>query len=111
MLTFQCDTGYMPQKEVTSTCLSKRSWVPIPECEGMYVGWSVVLAIVELYMAFFISVVDCGAPPTATGIIIDPFNNTKFSALITFHCEENNNSMTAVCGSDGEWIPNPASPV
>ena len=36
MLTFQCDTGYMPQKEVTSTCLSNSSWVPIPECEGMY---------------------------------------------------------------------------
>ena len=36
MLTFQCDTGYMPQEEVTSTCLSNSSWVPIPECEGMY---------------------------------------------------------------------------
>ena len=37
MLTFQCDTGYMPQEEVTSTCLSNRSWVPIPECQGMHV--------------------------------------------------------------------------
>ena len=57
------------------------------------------------------TVVDCGAPSTATGIIIDSFNNTKVGALITFHCqfEESNNSMTAVCGSDGEWIPNPAS--
>ena len=36
MLTFQCDTGYMPQEEVTSTCLPNSSWVPIPECEGMY---------------------------------------------------------------------------
>ena len=35
MLTFQCDTGYMPQEEVTSTCLSNRSWVPLPECESM----------------------------------------------------------------------------
>ena len=35
MLTFQCDTGYMPQEEVTSTCLSNSSWVPAPECEGM----------------------------------------------------------------------------
>ena len=34
MLTFQCDTGYMPQEEVTSTCLSNSSWVPTPECEG-----------------------------------------------------------------------------
>ena len=60
-------------------------------------------------LLILIKVIDCGAPPTATGIIIDSFNNTKFGALITFHCEENNNSMTAVCGSDGEWIPNPAS--
>ena len=36
MLTFQCDTGYMPQEEVTSTCLSNSSWVPgAPECESM----------------------------------------------------------------------------
>ena len=34
ILTFQCDTGYMPQEEVTSTCLSNSSWVPAPECTG-----------------------------------------------------------------------------
>ena len=45
----------------------------------------------------------------ASGVIIDTFNNTKFGALITFHCEESNNSMAAMCGSDGEWFPNPAS--
>ena len=53
--------------------------------------------------------VDCGVPVSANRVIIDPFNNTKFGALITFHCEKNKDSMTAVCGSDGEWIPNPAS--
>ena len=49
-------------------------------------------------------VVDCN-PRNSTGIIIDPFNNTKFGAFITFHCEESNNSITAECGSDGEWDP------
>ena len=34
MLTFQCDDGYMPQDEVTSTCLHNGSWIPIPHCEG-----------------------------------------------------------------------------
>ena len=34
MLTFQCDTGYMPQEELTLTCLSNSSWVPTPECQG-----------------------------------------------------------------------------
>ena len=54
---------------------------------------------------------DCGAPFGASGVIIDPYENSKFGALITFHCqfEESNNSMTAVCGSDEEWVPNPAS--
>ena len=36
MLTFQCDTGYMPQEEVTSTCLSNSSWIPVPVCHGMH---------------------------------------------------------------------------
>ena len=53
--------------------------------------------------------VDCGVPLSANRVVIEHFNNSKFGSLITFHCEESNNSMTAVCGSDGEWIPNPAS--
>ena len=35
MLTFQCDNGYMPQEEVTSTCLPNSSWVPVMECISM----------------------------------------------------------------------------
>ena len=54
-----------------------------------------------------VTVTDCGGPLSANQVIIGPFNNTKFGSLITFHCEESNNSMTAECGSDGEWIPNP----
>ena len=53
--------------------------------------------------------VDCYAPLSTTEVVIEPFNYTKLGALITFHCEESNNSMTTVCGSDGEWFPNPAS--
>ena len=53
--------------------------------------------------------VDCGVPFHASGVLIDPFNNTKFGALITFHCEESNHRVTAVCGSDGEWFPYPKS--
>ena len=33
MLTFQCDTGYMPQG-ATSTCMPNTSWIPIPMCNG-----------------------------------------------------------------------------
>ena len=48
MLTFQCDTGYMPQEEVTSTCLSNRSWVPTPECQGTYFLIAVVMSALLL---------------------------------------------------------------
>ena len=38
MLTFQCNAGYIPQEQMTSTCLENGSWVPIPQCvlAGMY---------------------------------------------------------------------------
>ena len=50
--------------------------------------------------------VDCGAPVAASGVIIDPFNNTKFGALITFRCQEEEMLITSLCSNNGEWIPN-----
>ena len=58
----------------------------------------------KLYFSI-LTVIDCGAPFSPSGVIIDPFNNTKFGALITFHCVEINDSITAECGTDGEWEP------
>ena len=52
---------------------------------------------------------DCNTPLAATGVIIEPFSNTKFGALITFHCEESESLITGVCGVNGEWEPDPAS--
>ena len=62
----------------------------------------------SLKMLFIPVVVDCNSP-NSTGVIFDPFNSTKFGTLITFHCEENDLQVTAVCGSDGEWDPDPTS--
>ena len=56
--------------------------------------------------------IDCGAPIVGDGgVVTRPFNNTKFSAVITFHCEVRDipQVVMAVCGSNGEWIPNPSS--
>ena len=50
---------------------------------------------------------DCGSPVGGSGVVIEPFNDTKFDAVITFHCQEN--VHPAVCGSNGEWFPSPAS--
>ena len=52
---------------------------------------------------------DCGAPLAASGVDFEHFTNTKLGAMITYHCEESDTLFTAVCGSDGEWEPDPAS--
>ena len=56
---------------------------------------------------------DCGTPSVSDEIIkIEPFNGTHFDATIIFHCEEGfipNTVIEAVCGSTGDWMPNPAS--
>ena len=46
------------------------------------------------------------------GVVIEPFNNTMFNAVIIFHCEEGlipDTVIEAVCGSTGVWSPNPAN--
>ena len=53
--------------------------------------------------------IDCGPPSTNAGVDIVPFNDTRLTAVIAFQCEEGGIPMTAVCGSNGEWVPNPAS--
>ena len=55
-------------------------------------------------------ILDCGTPNVASGVVIEPFNNTQFDATITFHCDEGLIPQTlikAVCGSTGDWNPNP----
>ena len=57
----------------------------------------------------FTLVINCGVSFGAPGVFIEPSNNTDLDALITFHCEESNTTMTAVCGNNGQWTPNPMS--
>ena len=44
ILTFHCDTGYMPQAAVTSTCSFNSSWVPLPQCKGTGQWMSILVA-------------------------------------------------------------------
>ena len=53
--------------------------------------------------------IDCGPPLANAGVIIEDYNDTEFNAMITFQCEESKIAMMAVCGRNGEWLPNPAS--
>ena len=103
MLIFQCDPGYMPREELSSTCLSNSSWYPFPECEGISNCDSSMYIIIVITIN---AVIDCGAPPDY-GFVVESFNDTKLDAVITFHCEESDTALTAICRTDGEWDPNP----
>ena len=52
------------------------------------------------------AVIDCGAPINGSQVIIESFNDTKMNAVVTFQCKVDNIQHMAVCGSNGEWIPN-----
>ena len=55
--------------------------------------------------------VDCGAPPPpVNGSLLQPHTNTTEGSVVIFQCDLGfvpEGAMTAVCESDGQWIPNP----
>ena len=54
-------------------------------------------------------VLSCGDPDFVDGIVVETFNDTKLDAVISVHCVESDVLMMVVCGSNGEWVPHPAS--
>ena len=59
----------------------------------------------------FNSTVDCGAPPPpVNGSLLQPHTNTTDGSTVVFQCEPGfvpEGVMTAECGRDGRWTPNP----
>ena len=64
----------------------------------------------ELRYCNFLEVIDCGTPRASdgSGVVLEYVNDTRFGTVIAFHCEGVHTPVTAVCGSSGEWSPNPA---
>ena len=53
---------------------------------------------------------DCGAPPPPVNGFLQPHTNTTEGSVVVFQCDLGfvpEGEMTAVCGSDGQWTPNP----
>ena len=54
---------------------------------------------------------DCGAPPPpVNGSLLQPHTNTTEGSVVVFQCDSGfvpESMMTAVCGRDGQWTPNP----
>ena len=62
-------------------------------------------------MANFFNVADCGAPPPpVNGYLLQPHTNTTEGSMVVFQCDSGfvpEGVMTAVCGRDGQWFPDP----
>ena len=55
---------------------------------------------------------DCGTPPPPVNGSVQPHTNTTEGSVVVFQCDPGfvpEGVMTAVCGSDGQWTPNPGS--
>ena len=54
---------------------------------------------------------DCGTlPPPINGFLLQSHTNTKEGSVVVFQCDPGfvpEGEMVAVCGSDGQWTPNP----
>ena len=53
---------------------------------------------------------DCGPPPSLTNGSLQPHTNTTEGSVAVFQCDPGfvpEGEMTAVCGRDGQWTPNP----
>ena len=53
---------------------------------------------------------DCGAPPPPVNGFLQSYTNTTEGSVVVFWCNPGfvpGGEMTAVCGSDSQWTPNP----
>ena len=82
-------------------------------CKPMYYGTHTLLnrLIVSHCDSHFNPAADCGAPPPpVNGSLLQPDTNTTEGSVVVFQCDPGfvpEGVMTAVCGSDAQWSPNP----
>ena len=61
-------------------------------------------------MAIFFNTADCGAPPPPVNGSVQPHTKTTEGSVVVFQCDRGfvpEGEMTAVCGRNGQWTPNP----
>ena len=65
----------------------------------------------NIVVLFLSPIVDCGDPdPPVNGSFGGDITSTVEGSEITYQCDDGlapEGTMTAVCGQDGEWRPNP----
>ena len=63
-----------------------------------------------LVITSILHTVGCGAPPPPVNGFLQPHTNTTVGSVVVFQCDPGFvpvGEMTAVCGSDSQWTPNP----
>ena len=74
----------------------------------MLEGWNSCCLIASYCLTF---TADCGVPPPpVNGFLLQPHTNTTEGLVVVFQCDLGfvpEGEMTAVCGRDGQWTPNP----
>ena len=66
--------------------------------------------LVDRHESHFNPAGDCGAPPPPVNGAVQPHTNTTEGSVVVFKCDPgfvSEGVMIAVCGSDGQWTPNP----
>ena len=68
------------------------------------------MLLVDHHESHFNSTVDCGAPLSSVNGSVQSHTNTTEGSVVVFQCDSGfvpEGEMTTVCGSDGQWSPNP----
>ena len=98
-VTFQCNDGFIPTGEMTTTCMADMTWNPDPGsvvCSPLFTSPPPV---------------DCGVPdPPVNGSFVGSIEDTSEGSMIFYKCNDSLfpiGNLPSTCGSNGMWNPNP----
>ena len=98
-VTFQCNDGFIPTGEMTTTCMADMTWNIDP-------GSFVCSPMLTLRPP-----VDCGVPdPPVNGSFVGSIEATVENSMIFYRCDDGLFPMinlSSTCDSNGMWNPNP----
>ena len=112
-ITYSCSPGLVPGIRMSAVC-TNMTWRPDPAtlyCKEPGEHCMSYFVILYIFDSHFNPTADCGAPPPpVNGDLLQPHTNTTEGSVVVFQCDPGfvpEGVMTAACGRDGQWTPNP----